>query len=322
MDESRWVTSVAVWASLGAAGVFECLTVPEVQDKAAWAISPWKEDPYHTAVYLAQFAIPVLALLILLRLLTPCALGEPDRAQQTVRAAGAMIAVVGLTSAFEWAAVIGRANPVPAGAWVSLQIGGLAAVCVLAMLASVLLGRCRWPRGSAARWQHDWLSDVVLLCRQIPVLRRWAGPQLVTWVRRHAMSVFVGLSALAGLVITGAQALGEDTTDPVIIVWFLIVETSSNLAFCLISNAVAGFIARPPRTLGRSITETSVVAGSLATLVAIAFHDSLWPAFTTGPLTTTGLVSFTLGAGVAVSFVTAVLLHARPPRTPPPIGRG
>ena len=51
---------------------------------------------------------------------------------------------------------------------------------------------------------------------------------------------------LAGLVITSAQAIGEGTTDPVLIIWLMIVETSSNLAFCVISNAIAGFIARSP----------------------------------------------------------------------------
>jgi hypothetical protein len=315
VDENRRASSVAVWTSLGTGGVFEALTVSEIEDKAAWAISPWKEDPYHTAVYLAQFAVPVLALLIVLRLLTRGALAEPDRAQQTVRAAGVMMALIGLTLAFEWAAVIGDANPSPRGAWTSWQVGGLAVVSVLAVGTAVLLVRCRRPRGSSAQWRDDWLGDIVLICRRIPVLRRWATPEVVAWVRGHAMTVFVALSALAGLAITSAQAIGEGTTDPVLIIWFMIVETSSNLAFCVISNAFAGFIARPRRTRARNITETSVVAGCLATLIAIAFHDSLWSAFTAGPLTTAALVSLTLGAGVVVSLATAALLIARDPRT-------
>jgi hypothetical protein len=318
-DENRRTSSVAVWTSLGTGGVFEALTVSEIENKAAWAISPWKEDPYHTAVYLAQFAVPVLALLIVLRLLTQGALAEPDRAQQTVRAAGVMIALIGLTLAFEWAAVIAGANPSPWDAWTSLQVGGLAVVSVLAVGAAVLLVRRRQPRGSSAQWRNDWLGDVVLVCRRIPVLRRWATPEVVAWVRGHAMTVFVALSALAGLAITSAQAIGEGTADPVIIIWFMIVETSSNLAFCVISNAIAGFIARPRRTRARNITETSVVAGCLATLIAIAFHDSLWSAFTAGPLTTAALVSLTLGAGVVVSLATAALLLARASLTPPPV---
>ena len=313
VDANRSTSSAAVWASLGTGGVFEALTLPEIENKAAWAISPWKEDPYHTAVYLAQFAVPVLALLIVLRLLTGGALTEPDRSQQTVRAAGVMMALIGLALAFEWAAVIGGANPSPWGPWTSLQVGGLAVVSVLAVAAAVLLVRCRRPRGSSAEWRNDWLGDVVLVCGRIPVLRHWATPEVVAWVRGHAMTVFVALSAIAGLAITSAQAIGEGTADPVIIIWFMIVETSSNLAFCVISNAIAGFIARPRRTRARNITETSVVAGCLATLIAIAFHNSLWSAFTAGPLTASALVSLTLGAGVVMSLATAALLLALRP---------
>jgi hypothetical protein len=245
VDDGQRTSSLAIWTSLGAGSLFEALTAPEIENKAAWALSPWKEDPYHTAVYLSQFAVPVLALLIVLRLLTRRVLTDPDRAQQTVRAAGVMMALIGVTLAFEWAAVIGGANPSPRGAWTSLQVGGLAVVSVLAVGAAVLLVRCRRPRGSSARWRNDWLGDVVLACGRIPVLRCLATPEVVAWVRGHAMTVFVALSALAGLAITSAQAIGEGTTDPVIIIWFMIVETSSNLAFCVISNAIAGFIARP-----------------------------------------------------------------------------
>ena len=314
-DENRRASSVAVWASLGAGGAFEALTVPEVENKAAWAISPWKEDPYHTAVYLAQFAVPVIALLIAARLLTRDALTESDRAQQTVRAAGVMMALTGLTLAFEWAAVIDDANPLPRGVWTSLQVGGLAVVTAGAAGAVVALVRCRQPRGSSARWRNDWLGDIVLSVGQIPVLRRWATPRGVAWVRSHATTVFVALSALAGLTITTAQAIGERITDPVIITWFLIVVTGSGLAFCVISNAIAGFIARPRRTRARGITETSVVAGCVATLIAIAFHDSLWSVLAVGPLTTAALVSLTVGAGVLVSLATAALLVARSPKT-------
>src|ERR1022692_2736026 len=77
---NRRASSVAVWTSLGTSGVLEALTVSEIENKAAWAISPWKADPYHTAVYLAQFAVPVLALLIVLRLLTRGALTGPGAA--------------------------------------------------------------------------------------------------------------------------------------------------------------------------------------------------------------------------------------------------
>ena len=39
---------------------FTVLSVLETQDKTIWADSPWKDDPYHTAVFLAPFAVAML----------------------------------------------------------------------------------------------------------------------------------------------------------------------------------------------------------------------------------------------------------------------
>lgn len=310
-----WTSTAAVWAGLGIAGVFEVLTVLATQDKKAWAASPWREDPYHTVVSLAQFAVPMIGFAIAARLLAPRSPDDPDRAQQMVRAAGAITALIGLTFAFEWAAVIHRAHGWSWGAWNAVLLGGLASVSVLTVAVTVLLVQARRWRGSAGRWQHDWLGDVAFVCRRIPVLRRWARPEVVAWARRHAMTVFVVLSVLAAAAVTGVQAVGEHMTDPLLIAWFLIAETTSNVAFCVISNAVAGFIAWPPRTRARRITETSAVAGCVAIQVAIAFHDALWSAFWTGPLTPRALAALTLGSGLATSVVTIAVLLARTART-------
>lgn len=310
VSQSRRASAAVIRASLGAAGVFEVLTVLTTQDKTVWAVSPWREDPYHTVVVLAEFAVLMLALVIALRLLARRAPGGPGGAQQMRRAAGAMTAMIGLTLAFEWAAVI-RGTPASRwGTWTSAQVGGLVAASVLTVAVTVSLVRCRRQRGSPGPGQHDWLGDAVVLGRRIPVLRRWASPQAAAWARRRAMTVFVVLSVLAGAVFTGAQAIGERLTDPLLIAWMLIAETACNLAFCVISNAVAGFIARPSRTR-RRIAEVSVVAGCLAIRVAIAFHDALWSALGTGPLTSPALAALTLGAGLATSVVTAALLLAR-----------
>jgi hypothetical protein len=123
------------------------------------------------------------------------------------------------------------------------------------------------------------------------------------------MTVFVTLSTLAAAALTGAQAIGERWTDPLLIAWFLVVAATSNLAFCVISNAVAGFIARPPRARPRRIAEASVVAGCVAISAATAFRDALWPVFGTDSLTSVPvLAAFTLGAGLVTSLVTAALL--------------
>ncbi|MEU2338641.1 hypothetical protein ABZ608_34600 [Streptomyces sp. NPDC013172] len=291
--------------------MFEALTVLGTQDKAVRAASPWQDDPYDVAVSLAQFAVPMLALVIALRLLVWRAPGGADRARQTVRAAGAMVTLVGLTVVSEWAAVAARTPASSSGAWSSVLIGGLVVNSVLTVAVAVWLVRGRRAHGSADPWRHDWLGDAVFLCRRIPVLRRWVGPDAALWVRSRAMTVFVALSALAGAALTSAQAIGERWTDPLLIAWFLVVAATSNLAFCVISNAVAGFITRPARTRRRRIAEVSVVAGCVVISVATAFRDALWPVFGTGSLTSVpALVALTLGAGLAGSLVTAVLLLA------------
>jgi hypothetical protein len=198
-------------------------------------------------------------------------------------------------------------------------ISGLAATSVLTLVVTALLVRCRRPRGSSRRWRHDWLGDVILLCERIPVLRYWARPDAAAWVRRHAMTVFITLSVLAAAGVTCAQAIGEQWTDPLLIAWMLAVETTSNLAFCVISNAVAGFIARPARTPARRVTETAVVTGCVAIQPTVAFRDAIWPG--AEPMTyVPTVVALTLGAGLITSVVTAGLLLARTRRLDPSTG--
>ncbi|WP_369392916.1 hypothetical protein AB5J72_39050 [Streptomyces sp. CG1] len=321
-DDDERASTATIRAGLGVAGVFEAWTVLATQDKTVRAASPWQDDPYDVVVSLTQFTVPALALVIALRLLAWQAPGGPDRARQTVRAAAAMITLVGLTLATEWAAVAVKA-PSFTGTWASVLIGGLAVNSVLTVLVAVLLVRRRRGRGRAGErrsdWRHDWLGDAVFICGRIPVLRRLVGPDTADWVRRHAMTVFVVLSALAAAGITGAQAVGEGWTDPLLIAWMLIVVATSDLAFCVISNAVAGFVARPPRPRSRRIAEASVVAGCVAISGATAFRDTLWPLFGTGSLTSVpALAALTLGAGLTTSVATAALLLTRTSAVPPP----
>jgi hypothetical protein len=301
-----------VLACLGTAGAFEALTVLATQDKTVRAVSPWQDDPYDAVVSLAQFTVPMLGLVIGMRLFAWRAPGGPDRVQQTTRAAAAMITLVAVTLAFEWAALVGGAHAASWGPQTSVLVGGLVVASLLTVVMTLLLVRRRAPRGSSRRWQHDWLGDVVVVCRRIPVVRRWATPVAVTWIRRRAMAVFTTLSVLAAAVIIGFLAVGEGWTNPLLIAWALVVETTSNLAFCLVSNRVAGFIARPARSPSRHAAEASLLAGCVAVQVATAFRDVLWPVFGMGPLTSVvALAALTLGAGLAASLATAAALLAR-----------
>ena len=300
---------------LGTAVLFEALTVLETQDKTVRAASPWQDDPYDAVVSLAQFTVPMLALLISLRLLAWRSPGGPDRAHQMMRAVAAMTGLIGLTAVFEWAAVAahvlrwswnGRTGPL---------IAGLAVCSLLVAVVLTLLMRCRRPRGLSAGWRHDWLGDVVLICERLPVLRHRATERAAAWVRGHAMSVFTVASMLAAGAVVGALAVGERWANPLLIGWAVVVETAAFIAFCLISNVIAGFIARPIGSRARRVTETAVVSGAVAVQVAVAFRDILWHLVRGGPLTSVpDLIGLTLGTGAATAIIVAAGLLFRPQR--------
>lgn len=311
-DSGQASSPAVVLAGLGVAGLFEALTVLATQDKTVRAVSPWQDDPYDAVVSLAQFAVPMLAAVIALRLLAWRAPDGPDRAQQVARATGAMTALVGLTLAFEWAAVAARAHASVWGSWTLVLIVGLAVTTVLAGTEAALLARARHPRVPADGWRHDWLGDIVVICEHVPVLRRWAAPEAAAWLRCHATAGFAALSALAAAGIVGPLVIGEGWTRPLLIAWALMVEMTGYFAFFMIGNAVAGFVARPPRTRGRQVAEISVIAGCVAVQVAVTFRSALWTGIGAGSAKSLpALVALTFGAGVATSLATAGMLALR-----------
>jgi hypothetical protein len=295
-----------------AAVLFVSLTVLATQDKAVRAASPWQDDPYDAMVSLAQFTVPMLALVLGFRLLAWRAPGAPDREHQSLRAAAAMLTLIALTLGFEWAAVIARAHAPSWNASTFVLVGGLLATSAVVAVISVLLWRHRRPRGASRLWRHDWLGDVVWLAGRIPVMRRWVRPAAAQWVRRHSMSVFLTLSLIGAAAVVAALAVGERWTDPLLIGWAVIVVATSYLAFCVISNGVAGFITRPQRSDARRLTEASVLAGCVAIQLTTAFRDAIWSVVATGPITSvTVLVGLTLGTGLAVGAGSAGLLLTR-----------
>lgn len=317
MERTNGRALPAILASLGTAAVFEALTALASQDKTVRAVSPWQDDPYDAFVSLAIFAVPVVMLAIVLRLAVWRAPDAPDRARQTVRAAGVLTALAGVTLAAEWAAVAVGAHAAVWAGWTWVLIGGLAVTSALTAVVTVLLLRCRSPRGTDG-WRHDWLGDVVLVCARVPVLRRWVTPGVAAWVRRRAMTVFAALSLLAGVTVTVPLAVGEHWTSPLLVVLALVVVTASDLALCVIGNAVAGFVARPARTRSRRVAETSLAAGCVAVHGALAFRDALWRlAGVEPPRSAAALLALTLGAGLVTSLVTAGLLLARTSRPVP-----
>lgn len=297
--------------------VFELVTVLATQDKAIRAVSPWQDDPYDAVVSLTQFAVPVLAVVIGLRLPVWSSPGGTDRARQMLRAVAVLAVLVAVTAAVEWAAVAVGERQASWTSWTWLLIAGLVVVSQLALALAVLLARTLGPGAPGRAWEHDWLGDAVLLSARVPVLRRGATGQRAAWVRRHAMLVFSAVSVSAGALEISGTVVGERWTDLLLISWATVVIEAANFAFCVISNAVAGFIARPPRSRAQRATESAVVAGSAATLTAVAFRADIWRLGSRHPLDTVApLVMLTLGIGVAVALMTAVIVLRRSPAAP------
>jgi hypothetical protein len=87
------------------------------------------------------------------------------------------------------------------------------------------------------------------------------------------------------------------------------VEVTCYYAFCVLTNAVLGFVDRPQRDRR---TEHAVVVGSLAFQVAVAFHGQLEPAVGIGSPDGVGrLVQVTVGPGLIAFVVTLVALRLK-----------
>jgi peptidoglycan/LPS O-acetylase OafA/YrhL len=120
------------------------------------------------------------------------------------------------------------------------------------------------------------------------------------------------LSVLVAVVIAGGLAVSEAWSNPLLVAWALIVEMTGYFAFFMIGNAVAGFVARPPRARPRRVAEASAVAGGAAVQVAVAFRAELGTVIGAGPAKSVpAVVALTLGAGLATSLATAGVLALR-----------
>jgi hypothetical protein len=298
---------------LGGGIVFELVTVPETQVRTIHAVSPWREDPYHTVVSLTQFVVPMLVTVTALRLLVWGAPGKEDRAHQMLRAVAVLVALMALSAGFEWAALAAGARGVAWRGWAGLLIAALAVVSVITVVLAVLLVSALRARVNGGESRQDWLGDLVLLCTRMPVLRGPAIAQLAAWIRRHALLVFSGLSVLLGAAEISGMIFKEHWTDPLLISWAIVVLTGANLAFCVISNAIAGFVDRPPRRRAQRVAETAAVVGSVTMLAAVAFHDEIWRLGARHPLdSVAALVVLTVGPGGAAAAITAIILSRGP----------
>jgi hypothetical protein len=300
---------VTVLAAVLLGVAFEIATLIATQVKAVRAHSPWTDDPYDVAVSIAQVVVPVLGVAIVLRLLAGTSVASVDRTRQLLRAALVLATVVDATLLSEAASLVaghGSSDPTTVALVATLGVLGLLA----AVVTGALVGHGALTRVGRA-WQDDWLTDGVTvlrpLLRPVPLLRHFDLDRLVIVIRRHSLGFFLIGSLAGAAVVIGALAVGEGWTDPSLITWAFLVETTSNLAVCLIGNAVAGFVARAPARHPRA--EVALLSGCVAVQVAVAFRDAIWGAIAGHPVTDLGQL-WTVTAVAAVA--AAVLVTASP----------
>lgn len=325
-EQARRRALTSILGAIGVATLFELLALLATQVHGVRATSPWRDDPFNTAVDVALFLVPVLAVALAARLTAWNASAGVDRIQQMLRVAAAIVALICLAAGFQWAAVLLGAGGAGRSGWSAVLVVGLG----LSTLSAAVLG-LRLKRELRHRpedgWREDWLGDAVLVCSRLPLplFGRIVGPALVDRVRAHALEVFALLSLGGALVVVGGQTVGEGWSDPLLIGWALAVATALFLAACILANELAGFVARPPRSERRRAIEASGVAGCLAAMLAVAFHTELWEALTGGPPgSVSALVALTGGAALLAVAITAIAraLDTRGRRTSAGAGAG
>jgi hypothetical protein len=302
-------TSTSVTAAFALATACEAFLVVGTQDRSVMTVTPWQDDPYHAWISLVVFALPMLLVVVALRsvgsLLPGARSSSAGRRRDLVRAGLVLDAFVAATVLDCWAAVALREHR---GLWDARTTWLLVVLTLLtgALPVVVRLG-LRDLRAARPQPDTDWVGDVL-------------PRPLAAWVRRHDRVVFLGASVVAAMLIVGALAVGEGWTDPLLIAWALAVEVTCYYAFCVLTNAVLGFLDRPDRD--RTL-ERAVVTGSLALQAAVAFHGQLEPVVGVGsPDGVPRLVEVTLAPGLLAFVVAMILLRFRPARPAPPAPGG
>jgi hypothetical protein len=295
-------------APVALAVAFETFLVLVTQDKALMAVTPWQDDPFHAWISLVVFALPMLLGVIALRVVGVWlpwgrTRSEGGRQHDLVKAGLVLDAFVGSTAIDCWIAVLLREHRATwdvRTTWLLVVLAAMTvATTVVARLGVVDLGALSRGRDG------DWVGDVL-------------PAPAAAWVRRHDRAVFLTASVTAAVAIIGALAYGERWTDPLLIAWALAVEVTCYYAFCVLTNAVLGFVDRPARDRR---TERAVVIGSLAFQAAVAMHGQLEPLVGFGSPDGVGrLVQVTVAPAVVVFLVAFVMLRltraapARPAR--------
>ncbi len=316
-DRTRSLAAAAIASSVLAAAAFVAFAAVTTQLKEVRAGSPWQNDPYNTVVSFSEFAVPALAVSILLR----CTLNRHHdpvprfRVEQLVRGSVVCTVLIAGTAVVDWIGVAVLADRALWDGTTRWLIGALAAISALAAVGLLLGSRAARTLRPVAHsgTGGDWLDDARELLRRNG-LGRLLSDQAVGLVRRHLLPAAGLLSLIAAGGVVGASAVGEGWTDPALIGYTLGVAWTSYFAFCLICNAAMRIAARPPISQLRHAVEISAIAGCLGVQVAVAFNNSI-PAMLgrRGDTATVGqLVVVTAAVAVVAAGITFGVMVARP----------
>jgi hypothetical protein len=299
MRENHRRIRLAFACSVALATAFEVFLLLGTQVKGVMAVTPWQDDPYHAWISLVVFALPMLLVVVALRYAgawLPWGRSSASGRQRDLAKAGVvLVTFVGATALDCWLSVLlgeHRSSWDARTTWMLIALGVMSAWAPVALWLGLRDLRIL-PREPDA----DWVGDVM-------------PAPLAAWVRRHDRIVFLTASVVAAVVIIGTLAYGERWTDPLLIGWGLAVEITCYYAFCVITNAVLGFIDRPDRD---GCIERAFVLASVALQAAVAMHGQLEPLVGTGAADGVGrLVEVTVAPGLVVFGVAFEVLRLRP----------
>lgn len=321
--DSRPSTVRALWVSLAVAVAFTAFGYVTAHIHSVRAGSPWQDDPYDAVVSFTLFLIPALVALTAVRALL-YRRDEPQpvyRVEQLLDAARLSVALVGATVLTDWAAVTLRADRTLWDQETRWMIAALVPLTVGVCAAFVLLRRARGrlPAGDRRSKDGDWLDDLVVLALRLTSLLPGQGQALTArllsgaatdGIRRHIVAVAATASLAAGLAHSGAEAIGEGWTSPMLFVLSLGVASGGYFAFCMCCNAVLR-IAVPRAADADASSGTraragrhAAVAASLAMPVSLGMRGVLWHVIgQSGPLDSAGkaaALGFTSAAAAGV----------------------
>ncbi|MEV6097331.1 hypothetical protein [Nocardia sp. NPDC051981] len=319
-SQVRGVTSAALMASVVAGAGFVAFAWTTTQAKTVRAASPWHDDPYDVVVSFTEFVVPAVLLLMALRML----LWRNDQTQpafrvaQLARTAAASTGLVAMTAATDWIAVAVDADRT---AWTATTTPVLitALTVLTAVTAAGLMLQRKALRLPVSERVHDgdWLDDIEPLAAVLTGGRAIVRPShyrsAAAFTRRHDIAVLAVAAVAAGAAVTATQAIGERWTDPLLIVFAIVVATSGFFGMAMLGNHVLVFIAPAPRPnrIHRAV-RAAATAAALAVPATVALRAAIWSLL--GDVTEhspLGLLLLATGGAVIVGSVTFGLVAPR-----------